>query len=149
MIRIKEESRKDKKRRRARWPRSSGRPDGAFLLCPACCCTCRKINNRKRRRVQLDCRSCGRTRIFNLASNQKGYDNSETTVGKFSARGIQIFWIYMFLWSWLTSYFLKKVKTQPQQKYTWQIWIRVVEYVLVCRGLRSFWGALDHWQIIF
>ena len=44
--------------------------------------------------VQLDCRSDIRPRIINLASNQKGYDNSETTVGKLSARRIQIFWVY-------------------------------------------------------
>ena len=41
--------------------------------------------------VQLDCFSWRRTRIINLPSNQKGYDNSETTVGKLLARIIQIF----------------------------------------------------------
>ena len=35
---------------------------------------------------------------------------------------------YIFLWSFLTSYFLKQVKTWCQQKYTQQIWIRLVEY---------------------
>ena len=30
----------------------------------------------------------------NLPMSEKGYDNSETTVGKLSARRIQIFWVY-------------------------------------------------------
>ena len=38
--------------------------------------------------LQLDCFSCGRTRIINLVSNQKGYETFETTVGKLSARRI-------------------------------------------------------------
>ena len=41
--------------------------------------------------LQLDCFFCGRTRIINLHTNQKGYDTFETTVGKLSARRIQIF----------------------------------------------------------
>ena len=41
--------------------------------------------------LQLDCFSWRRTGIINLASNQKGYDNSETKVGRLSARRIQIF----------------------------------------------------------
>ena len=41
-------------------------------------------------KLQLDCQSARRTRNINFASNQKGYDNSETTVGKLSARRIQI-----------------------------------------------------------
>ena len=40
--------------------------------------------------VQLDCRSARRTRTFNLPTNQKGYGNFETTVGKLSARRIRI-----------------------------------------------------------
>ena len=47
--------------------------------------------------LQLDCRSCGRPRIINLASNQKGYDTFETTVGKLPARRIQIFPVYFCL----------------------------------------------------
>ena len=35
--------------------------------------------------------SSGRTRIINLPTNQKGYDTFETTVGKLSARKIQIY----------------------------------------------------------
>ena len=47
--------------------------------------------------VQLDCRSSGRTRIINLPTNQKGYDTFETTVGKLSARRIQIYPDYFCL----------------------------------------------------
>ena len=42
----------------------------------------------------LDCRSAIRTRKINLPANQKSYDNSETTVGKLSARRNQICRIY-------------------------------------------------------
>ena len=48
-------------------------------------------------RVQLDCRSSGRTRIINLPTNQKGYNTFETTVGKLSARRIQFFPVYFCL----------------------------------------------------
>ena len=41
--------------------------------------------------LQQDCRSAIRTRKINLPVNQKGEDNSETTVGKLWARRIQIF----------------------------------------------------------
>ena len=47
--------------------------------------------------IQLDCRSFGRTQIFNLPTSQKGYDTFETTIGKLSARRIQIFWAYFCL----------------------------------------------------
>ena len=40
--------------------------------------------------LQLDCRSARRTRKINFSANQKGYDNSGTTVGKLSARKNQI-----------------------------------------------------------
>ena len=42
----------------------------------------------------LDCRSARHTQKMNLPTNQKGYDNSETTAGKLSTRRIQIFWVY-------------------------------------------------------
>ena len=62
-------------------------------------CVCRQFFCQRgkycQEEVQLDCRSCGRTRIIDLTSNQKGYDNSETTVGKLSARRIQI-WLGYF-----------------------------------------------------
>ena len=47
--------------------------------------------------LQLDCRSSARTRKINLLSNQKGYDNSETNVGKLSTRRIQIWLVYFYL----------------------------------------------------
>ena len=47
--------------------------------------------------IQLDCRSCGHTQIINLPTNQKGYDSFETTVGKLSARRIQICFVYFCL----------------------------------------------------
>ena len=47
--------------------------------------------------VQLDYRSCGRTRIINLATNQKGYGTFETTVGKLSARRIRFCPVYFCL----------------------------------------------------
>ena len=40
--------------------------------------------------IQLDCRSATHTQKNNLPTNQKGYDTFETTVGKLSARKIQI-----------------------------------------------------------
>ena len=46
---------------------------------------------------RLDCRSSGRTRKINLPTNQKGYDTFETTVGKLSARRIQIYPDYFCL----------------------------------------------------
>ena len=45
--------------------------------------------------LQLDCRSVRRTQKINIPTNQKGCDNSETTVGKLSARRIQICWVYI------------------------------------------------------
>ena len=59
--------------------------------------------------------------------NRKGYGNSETTVGKLLTRRSQIFQVFLCDHI-LTSYFLKQVKTWPKQKYTRQIWIRLVEY---------------------
>ena len=40
--------------------------------------------------MQLDCSPSTRARKINSPANRKGYDKSETTVGKFSARKIQI-----------------------------------------------------------
>ena len=40
--------------------------------------------------IQLDCQSARRTRKINFLTNQKGYDNSETTIEKLSARRVQI-----------------------------------------------------------
>ena len=76
--------------------------------------------------LQLDWTSNTSRQKINLPTNQRGYDNSETTVGKLSARRIQIYCVYFSLII-LTSYLFKQVKAWPQQKYTQQIWIRLVE----------------------
>ena len=47
--------------------------------------------------LQLDCWSATRTRTINLPTNQKSCDTFETTVGKLSARRIQIFPLYFCL----------------------------------------------------
>ena len=47
--------------------------------------------------LQLDFRSARHTRKINLPANQKGYDNSETTNEKLSARRIQIYPDYFCL----------------------------------------------------
>ena len=47
--------------------------------------------------IQLDWTSKTSRRIINLPTNQKCYDNSKTTVGKLSARRIQIFPDYFCL----------------------------------------------------
>ena len=44
--------------------------------------------------MQLDCSPSTRARKINSPANRKGYDKSETTVGKFSTRKIQIFRVY-------------------------------------------------------
>ena len=54
----------------------------------------------------LDCRSARHTQKMNLPTNQKGYDNSETTVGKLLARKIRIFQVY-FLWSFFDLLFFE------------------------------------------
>ena len=63
----------------------------------------------------------------NLPTNQKGYDNSETTDKKLSARRIQIFRVPLSL-TILTSYFLKTSTNMVPKRGTRQIWIRLVEY---------------------
>ena len=47
--------------------------------------------------LQLDCFSWRRTRMINLPMNQNGYDTFETTVGKLSARRIQIYPVHFCL----------------------------------------------------
>ena len=46
--------------------------------------------------VQLDCFSWRRTRIINLATNQKGYDTFETIIGKLSARNPDLSGLFLF-----------------------------------------------------
>ena len=47
--------------------------------------------------IQLDWTPSRRTQKINLPANQKGYDNSETTIRKLSARRIQICFDYFCL----------------------------------------------------
>ena len=72
------------------------------------------------RSVQLDCRSARRTQNINLPTNQKSYNNSETTVGKLSARRIQICQVH-FSVIIFDLLFFKTSKKWPQQKLTQQI----------------------------
>ena len=65
--------------------------------------------------IQLDCRSVRRTRKINLPMNQKGYDNSETTVGKPSTRRIQIYLVYFCVIHFHLC-FLKNFQTNAQTK---------------------------------
>ena len=44
--------------------------------------------------LQLDWTSNTSRQKINLPANQKGYDKSETTDEKLSARRIQIYWVY-------------------------------------------------------
>ena len=46
------------------------------------------------RNLQLDWTSNTSRQKINLPTNQKGYDKSETTDEKLSARRIQIYWVY-------------------------------------------------------
>ena len=78
--------------------------------------------------VQLSLTPSTRTRKINLPANQKGYDNSETTIGKFSARRIQIFQVPFSMIIFWSLIFLNKWKDGPNKKGTRQIWIRLVEY---------------------
>ena len=63
--------------------------------------------------VQLDFRSVRRTRKTNLPTNQKGYDDSETTLEKLMARRIQIFRVYFSVNRPFT--FLNKWKHGPNK----------------------------------
>ena len=93
--------------------------------------------------LQLDCRPTRRTRKIHFASNQKDYDNSETTVGKLLARRIRICRVY-FLWStfdlliFKTSENMASTKIDPAD-------LNTPCQILVCQGLRSFWGASDQY----
>ena len=77
--------------------------------------------------IQLDCWSSGRTRKIYLARNQKGYDNSKTTVGKLLARRIQI-WVVFFIKAWFWKLYWIPFKIMPKQKKTSQIQVCLVKY---------------------
>ena len=58
--------------------------------------------------IQLDCRSTICTQKIYLPANRTGYDHSETTVGKLSARRIQIFRVPFFVIIFFDLLFLNK-----------------------------------------
>ena len=66
-------------------------PDVRPCNVPAVCKNCTTVDSLE---LQLDWTSSISRRNINLPTNQKGYDNSETTVGKHLARRIQIFRVY-------------------------------------------------------
>ena len=66
--------------------------------------------------IQLDCWSSGRTRKIYLARNQKGYDNSKTTVGKLLARRIQI-WVVYFCLGNILKVILNNFQNNAQTKF--------------------------------
>ena len=74
-------------------------------------------------RLQLDWTSITSRQKINLPANQKGYDTVETTVGKLSARRIQICVGYFCL-----GIILKVVLNNFQNIAYTQIWIRLVGY---------------------
>ena len=47
------------------------------------------------------------------------------------------------------SFFALTSKTMPKQKYTYTTDLDLLRRILLCRSLRSFWGASVHCQIIF
>ena len=88
-----------------------------------------------------------RTRKIDLPTSQKGYGSSETTVWKLSAMKIQIcpvkFSVIIFdLLIFEISENMAPIKMDPAG-------LDSPRQILVCRGLRPFWGASDQWQIDF
>ena len=65
--------------------------------------------------LQLNRQSVRLTRKINLASNQKGYDNSETTIGILSARRIQI-WVVYFCLDNILKVILNNFQNKAQTK---------------------------------
>ena len=49
------------------------------------------------KKIQLDWTPNTSRQKINFLTNQRGYDTFETTVGKLSARKIQICWVYFSL----------------------------------------------------
>ena len=69
--------------------------------------------------IQLDWTPSRNTRKINCRMNQKGYDNSETTVGKLSARRIQICFDYfckIHFWSLFLNDFSNIVQKNSQSR---------------------------------
>ena len=72
--------------------------------------------------IQLNWTSNTSRQTINLPTNQKGYDKSETTIEKLSARRIQICWVY-FSVIIFDLLFFKTSQNMAPKKYTRQIWI--------------------------
>ena len=97
--------------------------------------------------VQLDWAPSKHTRKINFPTNRKGYYKSETTIEKFSTRKTQIFQIYfavIFYWPLIfkTSKHITLTKIEPAN-------LDSPHRILVCRGLRPFWGVSVCWEIKF
>ena len=86
--------------------------------------------------IQLDWMSNTSRRNINLSTNQKGYDNSENTVGKLSARRIQICCDYFCL-SLFHLYFQNNFQNNAQTGII-STDLDSPHQILLCRGLRSF-----------
>ena len=97
--------------------------------------------------IQLDQTPSRNTRKITSRTNQKGYDNSKTTVGKRSTRRIQIFRVHflvIYFWPHFQNNLSKNVqtKTYPEES-------DLPRQILLFRGLRPFWGASVCLGIIF
>ena len=119
---------------------------------------CRVKKNRKRKtevirqsddgvgRVQLDCTPSTRTRKINPLTNQKCYENFETTIGKLLAKRIQICGD-CFCKDRFDLFFQNKFPNHVRTKIV-SADLDFPRQILLFRDLRPFWGASDRWQII-
>ena len=98
--------------------------------------------------VQLDCRSARRTRKINLPTNQRGYDNSETTVGKLLARRIFRSTWYIFVKIIFDLLFFRTCEKRIPTK-IYQAESHSPRWILWFQGLGPFWGASDQWKNVF
>ena len=97
--------------------------------------------------VQLDWTSNTSRQKNNFPKNQKGYDKSETTVGKLLARRIQISRVYFSVVIFDLLFFKTSANVAPTK-------IDAADLdspcqILVCRGFRRFWAALALWEFDF
>ena len=92
-----------------------------------------------RSRLQLDWTASRRTQKVNSPVNQKGYDKSETTIRKLSARKIQICCAYFCVIHcdlFFQNSFPNNIRTKIGT-----VGLDSPRQILLFRGLRSFWGA--------
>ena len=78
--------------------------------------------------IKMNCPSARRTRKINLPTNRKGYEDSETTIGRLSAKENPDLPGTLFCYHFLASFFLKQAKTWSKQNFTRQNRIRLVKY---------------------